>query len=111
MNGPSEDWVRNMAEIEDGECVSVGGMADDFAMLLNASAKKICELQDQVSRKPSAMVLEYQPELTHSVWIDYISEDADTKQQLIDELKEGVKDGRWVGWRLILVEREVMGNE
>ena len=30
MNGPSREWVEKMAEIEDGESVSVGGLAVDM---------------------------------------------------------------------------------
>jgi len=29
MQGPSEAWLREMAEKEDGKCVSVGGLAVD----------------------------------------------------------------------------------
>lgn len=27
MNGPSKEWLIKMAEIEDGKCTSVGGLA------------------------------------------------------------------------------------
>ena len=60
------------------------------------------------------MVLVYQPELTHSVWQDAFFEDADGKQltteNLVDRLEQGVKAGEWVGWRLMRIEREVMGS-
>lgn len=64
--------------------------------------------------KLRAMTLQYQPELTHSVWIDtYLSDENDcrlSEAELIEQLKQGVRDGKWVGWRLIYIEQEVMGN-
>lgn len=61
-----------------------------------------------------AMTLQYQPELTHSVWVDtYLSDEDDCKlprDELVERLKQGVRDGEWVAWRLIRVEQEVMGN-
>lgn len=61
-----------------------------------------------------AMTLQYQPELTHSVWVDTYLSDEDECQlprdELIERLKKGVRDGEWVAWRLIRVEQEVMGN-
>lgn len=61
-----------------------------------------------------AMTLQYQPELTHSVWVDtYLSDEDDCKlaeADLVERLKQGVRDGEWVGWRLVRIEREVMGN-
>ena len=61
-----------------------------------------------------AMTLQYQPALTHSVWVDTFLSDADDcqfpKDDLIARLKQGVRDGEWVAWRLIRIEHEVMGN-
>ena len=61
-----------------------------------------------------AMTLQYQPELTHSVWVDtYLSDEDDCKlpeAELTERLKQGVRDGEWVGWRLVRIEREVIGN-
>lgn len=60
-----------------------------------------------------AMTLQYQPELTHSVWVDTYLSDEDCKlpeADLVERLKQGVRDGEWVGWRLVRIEREVMGN-
>ena len=66
-----------------------------------------------------AQVLEFEPRLTHSVWKDHlgISVDEDTGEEtsltddeLIEHLKQGVKDGKWVGWRLMHVVKEVKGN-
>jgi hypothetical protein len=55
-----------------------------------------------------AMVLVFQPELTHSVWIDYWSK-ARTMTGLIKDLQRGVKDGRFVAYRLIHVYVEITG--
>lgn len=61
-----------------------------------------------------AMVLVFQPELTHSVWQDAFLSDANDCQlpraELIASLKEGVRDGEWLAWRLIRIEIEVFGN-
>ena len=56
-----------------------------------------------------AMVLVYQPELTHSVWQDVISRHR-TAKGLEKYLRKGVKDGKWWGWRIIRVEKEVLGD-
>lgn len=62
----------------------------------------------------SAMTLQFRPELTHSVWVDtHLSDEDDCrlpKAELIERLKQGVRDGEWVGWRLMRIEQEVMGN-
>ena len=64
--------------------------------------------------KPHAMTLQYQPELTHSVWVDTFLSDADdcrlSETELIDRLKQGVINGEWGGWRLVHIEQEVIGN-
>lgn len=62
------------------------------------------------STLPRAMVLEYQPELTHSVWKDFFSQHR-TRKGLEQRLKQGVKNGEWVAYRLMRIETEVMGNE
>ncbi len=61
------------------------------------------------STLPRAMVLIYQPELTHSVWQDWISNHR-TRKGLEQRLKQGVRNGEWVAWRLMHIEKEVMGN-
>jgi len=80
------------------------------------------EPKDQATGTPSAchcstlraMTLQYQPELTHSVWVDtYLSDEYECqlpRDELVERLKRGVRDGEWVAWRLIYVEQEVMGN-
>ncbi len=65
-----------------------------------------------------AMVLVFEERLTHSVWQDYggiANEETGeeiicSKDEMIEDLKQGVRDGRYVGWRLHRVEREVLGN-
>lgn len=60
------------------------------------------------SKMPSAMVLVYQPELSCSVWQDFKCR-ARTVAGLERQLKQGVVCGDWVAWRLIRIEKEVMG--
>lgn len=66
-------------------------------------------LDYDVSKLPDSMVLVYQPELTHSVWVDHVTR-ARTVKGLERGLKQGVKDGRYVAWRLMRTENEVYGN-
>ncbi len=56
-----------------------------------------------------AMVLVYQPELTYSVWQDFISRHT-TIDGLENALRKGVRNGEWVGWRLITITKEIIGN-
>ena len=64
-----------------------------------------------------AEVFVYEPRLTCSVWQDYggvrdeeTGEDVPrTESEMIEDLKQGVRDGEWVGWRLHRIEREVIG--
>lgn len=66
-----------------------------------------------------AQVLVYEPRLTHSVWVDYGGatdeetgkEIPRTEEEMLADLREGVRAGKWVGWRLLSVEREVLGND
>ena len=58
---------------------------------------------------PDAMVLVFQPKLTHSVWEDFECR-ARTRKGLIKILAAGVRCGQWVGYRLMTIERDVMGN-
>ena len=59
--------------------------------------------------KLQAMVLIYQPELTHSVWVDLISQHR-TEAGLEKHLRKGVKDGDWVGWMIIQVLKQALGD-
>ena len=76
------------------------------AMLLGLGAT----MESKKHTLPRAMVLVYQPELTHSVWLDYRNTSRSI-QGLERKLKEGVRRGDWVGWRLVRIEKEVIGNE
>ena len=55
-----------------------------------------------------AMVLEYQPLLTHSVWVDYKHHRRSAKT-LEAELQSGVKSGAFIGYRLITIHKEQTG--
>ena len=59
---------------------------------------------------PQAMVLVFDPRLTHSVWQDYVGRHR-TVAGLERALRAGVRRGEWVAWRLIRVEREIWGND
>lgn len=59
---------------------------------------------------PKAMVLVYEPRLTHSVWQDFYSRHR-TENGLERRLRAGVRNGEWVAWRIIEIKREAMGNE
>ena len=59
--------------------------------------------------KPRAMVLIYRPELTHSVWVDLISQHR-TEAGLEKHLRKGVKNGDWLGWRIIQVSKQGLGD-
>jgi hypothetical protein len=65
-------------------------------------------MSDAEKAIPKAMVLVYEPALTHSVWQDYWHLRR-SRVTLERELRRGVKQGRWVAWRLIYIEKEVMG--
>ena len=62
-----------------------------------------------MASKPRAMVLVYRHELTHSVWVDLISQHR-TEAGLEKHLRKGVKDGDWLGWRIIYVSKQGVGN-
>lgn len=57
---------------------------------------------------PSVMVLKFEPQLTHSVWCDYISR-CRTLGGLKHELREMTKAGDIVGYKLITVHEKVLG--
>lgn len=61
------------------------------------------------STLPRAMVLVYQPELSCSVWQDFECR-ARSVTGLERQLKQGVRCGDWVAWRLLRIEKEVIGN-
>jgi hypothetical protein len=59
-------------------------------------------------RPLSAQVLVFQPELTHSVWTDFMSR-ARTQEALEKQLRKGVRSGEYVGYRLHRIECEYLG--
>ena len=56
----------------------------------------------------SAQELVFQPELTHSVWTDFMSR-ARTQEALEKQLRKGVRSGEYVGYRLHRIEAEYLG--
>lgn len=62
-----------------------------------------------MSEKLTAMVLTYEPRLTHSVWVDLVHR-ARTEKGLVRLLRRGVRSGEWVGWRLITIHADVLGD-
>jgi len=60
--------------------------------------------------KLRAMVLQFEPELGNSRWVDFVSRHR-SERALIEALRAGVRRGEWSGWRLIYVRKEVIGNE
>lgn len=63
---------------------------------------------DNTNQLPRAMVLVFMPELGNSVWQDYFARHR-TRNGLESRLRRGVKDGEWAAWRLMWIEKEVMG--
>ena len=57
-----------------------------------------------------AQVLVYDPRVTHSHWEDY-NHGCRSVDGLKRQLKRGVKRGDWVGWRLLTIYEEVLGNQ
>lgn len=57
-----------------------------------------------------AMVLVYEPRLTHSVWQDFESRRR-SQQSLEKRLRLGVRQGEWVAWRIIEIRKEVFCND
>lgn len=58
---------------------------------------------------PSAQVFVYEPRLSHSIWVDYYSR-ARTVEGLVRNLRKSVKSGKYLGYRLIHVYVEILGN-
>lgn len=59
----------------------------------------------------SVMVLEYEPRLTHSRWIDFYGEDHWSMEDTVAYLRQAVIDGKYVGWRILTIHKEVIGND
>ena len=60
--------------------------------------------------KLRAMVLQFEPELGNSRWVDFVSRHR-SERALIEALRAGVRQGKWSGWRLIVVIQEVLGHD
>ena len=60
------------------------------------------------SALPCAQVLKFQPELTHSVWVDFEHRKR-TVKGLEKVLRDGVLSGEHIGYRLITVHEEYVG--
>lgn len=54
------------------------------------------------------MVLVFEPKLTHSIWMDVICR-ARSAKGLERHCREGVRDGRYVGYRIITNHFETLG--
>lgn len=65
---------------------------------------KMC---DQSQR---AMVLVHVPELKCNVWQDFICT-AHRQSGLLKHLQDGVKQGKFLGYRMMRIEKEVLANE
>ena len=58
---------------------------------------------------PRVMVLVFMEELGYSIWQDYVSHHR-TRKGLEHGLRKGVRKGEWMAWRLMHIEKEVIGN-
>ena len=60
--------------------------------------------------KLRAMVLQFEPALGNCRWVDFASRHR-SERALIEALRAGVRRGEWIGWRLITVHQQSIGNE
>ena len=108
--------LRRLVNRNDHDYLAAQKETDNLSCELTAAQARVAELE---KARLSAMVLVYEPELTHSVWQDYgglMNEETGeeiirSQEERINDLKAGVLRGEWVAWRLIRIEKEVMGNE
>lgn len=63
-----------------------------------------------MTKRLRAMVMVHNSQLTQSVWQDFFSQHR-TRENIERRLRLGVRQGEWVAWRLIRIEKEVMGND
>lgn len=61
-----------------------------------------------MSTNTSAQVLVFQPELTHSVWTDFMHRFR-SQESLERYLRKAVKKGEYVGYRILTVHAEYLG--
>jgi hypothetical protein len=59
---------------------------------------------------PRVMLLRYQPELTHAVWIDFRCR-AKTMPALLRHIRRETGTGNASAYRLITIHREVFGHD
>lgn len=57
---------------------------------------------------PQVVVLQYEPALTHSVWVDYRHRKRSI-EALLKGLRKEINDGRFVAYRLITILGESIG--
>jgi len=62
------------------------------------------------AQQAQSQVLVFDPRVTQSHWEDY-NHSCRTVEGLKKQLRRGVKRGDWVGWRLITIHKEVLGNQ
>lgn len=59
---------------------------------------------------PRVMVLQFEPQLTHSVWIDFYHR-KQSMGSLLRCLRSEIKAGHYAGYRLMTVHKTVYGLE
>ena len=52
-----------------------------------------------------AMVLEWNESAQTNVWVDYWHR-CESIESLTKRLKRGVREGHWIGWRIITIDAE-----
>lgn len=57
---------------------------------------------------PQVQVLKFEPSLTHSVWTDYVYRQR-SRRTLEKHLQSLIKDGTFVGFRLLHIEYQQIG--
>lgn len=62
----------------------------------------------ETEKMPQVQVLKFEPELTHSVWTDYAYRSR-TRRTLDKHLQSLIKNGTYVGFRLIHIEYQQVG--
>ena len=82
-------------------------MADQSITDSTDAANRGC-VRRLVRPTPRAQALIFQPELTHSVWIDVMHRKR-SRKSLETMLRKGVRSGEYVGYRLLNIEAEYIG--
>lgn len=120
LEANQNEWEQNLVarveavEKHDQRVADLWSRVNAINLIIDKIETRITKLETGGKSQLRAMVLEYQPDLTHSVWIDFFAEDengkAVTRSELIEFLKMGVRNGDYVAWRLVRIEKEVIGN-